>query len=165
MMNRGQVIKVKSGHDANCSSGMIALTVLMGAAVTLLPISLIVAGIQAANLGRGQCPRRRALYWIVPVGLGLVATLVAAGWVTSLGYSDSYLVRVVVVVGGSFILAGLTGYMLAPRMNRPAWLVLLAPLILVAGGAALFVSTTGALYAVGLGLIVVVLSGLAGSGS
>jgi len=100
----------------------------------------------------------------IPVGLGLVATLVTAGWVTTLGYNDSYLVLVVLVIGGSFVLASLNGYVLAPRMNRPAWLVLLAPLILVAGGAALFVSTTGALYAVGLGLVVVVLSGLAGSG-
>jgi hypothetical protein len=163
-MNRGQVIKVKSGHEANCSSGMIALTVLMGAAVTLLPASLIVAGLQAAGLGQGKSPRRRALYWVIPVGLGLVATLVTAGWVTTLGYNDSYLVLVVLVIGGSFVLASLTGYVLAPRMNRPAWLFLLAPLILVAGGAALFVSTTGALYAVGLGLVVVVLSAVAGAG-
>ena len=163
-MNRGQVIKVKSGHEANCSSGMIALTILMGAAVTLLPATLIVAGLQAAHLGQGKSPRRRALYWTVPVALGLVATLLTAGWVTTLGYNDSYLVRMVLAVGGSFILACLTGYVLAPRMNHPAWLVLLVPLILVAGGAVLFLSVDLALAAVGFGLVIVVISGFTGPG-
>jgi hypothetical protein len=63
-------------------------------------------------------------------------------------------------VGGSFLLACLTGYVLAPCLEHPAWLVLVAPLILVVGSAASLYCSTGALAAVALGLAIVVVSGL-----
>jgi hypothetical protein len=161
-MKKGRILKVRPGHEANCSSGMIALIVLMGSAVTLLPASLIVAGIQAGGLGRGKSPPGRARYWIIPVGLGIVATVAAVLWVMDSGHSTSYLVPFVLSLGGAFILSCLVGYVLAPRMNHPGWLVLIAPLILAGGSAvSVFVSATLALVAVGSGLVITVVYGLA----
>jgi hypothetical protein len=161
-MRKGRILKVRSGHEANCSSGMVALTILMGAAVTLLPSSLIVAGIQAGGLGRDRTPPNRQLYWILPVGLGILLTGLTAWWSTGLGYNDRYLVLFVLGVGGSFILACVIGYVSAPRMNHPGWLVLIAPLIVVVGSVASLIATGWALAAIALSTVVVVIAGQGG---
>jgi hypothetical protein len=160
MMTRGRILKVKEGHEANCSSGMIALMILIGAGVTLLPASLITAGLQATRLRRGESPLKQTQYWAIPVGFGIIATLVGIWFVSSSGYSDSYLLPLVLSLGGSYILAVMTGYALAPRLKRTGWLFLLVPLILVAGGAiSLYLSSIAVLVAIVVGLMFVAATG------
>lgn len=159
-MRKGRILKVRPGHEANCSSGMVALVMLVGAAVTLLPASLIVAGVQAANLGKGKSPSRRGLYWIVPLVVGVLATVLGCMFVGTSGFDSAALVAIVLGIGGSFILACLTGYVMAPRMGHPYWLLLLAPVILVAGSFLSAVSAPLALLLVGAGLVILVASGL-----
>jgi hypothetical protein len=153
-MLRGKIQKVRPGDEANFSASSVFLDmmVLAGPAVTLatlLPTAIIVSGIQAARLRAGRSPRGRALYWAVPVGLGVILTWLTITWVNGFGDEYSYLLPPVLGAGASFILACLAGYALAPRMRHVGWLVLLAPLILVLGSAASFFCSTGVRAAVG----------------
>ena len=159
-MNRGRILKVRSGHEANCSSGMVALVVLVSAAVTLLPASLVVTGIQAFKQGPGKSPRWRWLYWAIPLVLSGLAIWAGYMMVIDSGHNTGFLVSFVFGTGGSFFLACLTGYVMAPRMDRPGWLVLMAPVILVAGSLlSLFISYFGVLV-VGVGIVAMIVTGL-----
>jgi hypothetical protein len=147
-MLRGKILKVRPGDEANFSAGSVFLDlmVLTGPAVTLatlLPASIIVSGIQAAKLRAGKSPRRRPLYWAIPVGLGIICTWLTIAWVRGFGDEYSNLLPPVLGMGASFVLVCLAGYALSPRMRHVGWLVLLAPLILVLGSAASFLCSTG----------------------
>lgn len=134
-MDKGKVLKIRVGHEANCSSGMVVVYILMVAAVTHLPLSLIAASAQAAKLNK-DAPRkeRRLRYWLIPQILGLVCTafMVWLSFDSFYGYSSD-LAMLALAIGGSFALAITIGYFLAARMRSSGWVVLIVPLAFVLG--------------------------------
>jgi hypothetical protein len=134
-LTKGKILKVRIGHEANCSSGMIAgFLVIYGSGAYLL-LSLITsmthAVVRAANLRTGEEGGRVPIvYWIVPQVIGLVLT-VLLGWVA---FWDNAATLVVIALMMSIFLALSTvaGYVLIQRTRHPILLfgvVLLVPLI------------------------------------
>ncbi|MBN1317539.1 MAG: hypothetical protein JXA42_18800 [Anaerolineales bacterium] len=132
-MEQEKVLKIRMGHEANCSSGMVFTMILMGGGVTLLPASIIIGAIHAAKLGNGKKPGRRWLYWFIPLLLGLVFSVYSAYINQTSGYSDAFFTPLVIGIGLLFIFLSFFSYSRSPRMKRPWWLVLQLPLLLIVG--------------------------------
>jgi len=129
-MHKGKILKIRIGHEANCSSGMVAMFMLMVGGVTYLPLSLITAAIQASKL-RADVARtgKRIGYWVVPqvLGLGVAAFLVY--WAFTSNYAVTGPLITALAMGLSFALSVTAGYRLAPRIGY--WICVVAPLVLV----------------------------------
>lgn len=140
-MQEGKILKIRVGHEANCSSGMVPLIMLMFGGPTFLLLTIVASIVQAAKLkDDALTSERRKRYLTVPLVIGLI---VAAGLtifflVASYGASDQ---AACLILGLSSIvscsLAIAAGYKLVPRIR--GFVCLVAPLIFVAGFAILAV--------------------------
>lgn len=134
-MSKGQILKVKIGHDANCSSGMITMVFLLyGSGVYLLLsfiTSVVCAVIRTIKLKTHRKKDKvHILYWIIPqiLGLGLTAFL------GCVAFADNAAVLTVGALAMNIFLALSTviGYILMQRIKHPVLLIgttLLVPLI------------------------------------
>lgn len=131
-MHRGKILKIRMGHEANCSSGMVVLFLLMIGAVTYFPLSVITAAVQAKMMPK-EAPqgRKRLIYLIIPQLLGLAITAFLAYEAYTAGYNPESPLVLAVVMGCSFALSIAVGYKLASRIRYLNCLVV--PSILVAG--------------------------------
>jgi hypothetical protein len=132
MMHKGKILKIRMGHEANCSSGMVAMFMLMVGGVTYLPLSPITAVVQAASLpADAPQTRSRAKYWVIPqvLGVGITAFLVYGA--LNSGYAVSGPLLTALAMGLSFALSVIVGYKLASRIGY--WVCLVNPLVLVVG--------------------------------
>ena len=131
-MSKGKILKIRIGHEANCSSGMVAMFMLMVGGVTYLPLSVTTAAVQASKLSTGALRGGKGTScWIIPQVLGLVVTaFLVYGSFTS-GYGVSGPLSAALAMGVSFALAVTVGYVLASRIKY--WVCLVSPLILTAG--------------------------------
>lgn len=127
-MKKGKILKVRLGHEANCSSGMFLLMMLYLSAFTHLPTSLIASGIQAHQArSRGEISKKTK--WI-PQVIGLVFTIGLFLIGIDSGYDGVYLGMMAVVLGAAFAIAVYAGSKLAPKIGY--WNILAVPLIQVA---------------------------------
>ena len=133
-MENGKILKVRFGHEANCSSGAFLALILFVSAATHLPMSLIVSGIQAHQVKK-QKEISKKLKW-VPHIVGIVITLGLLVIAISSGFDREFLGLVAVVIGGVFSLAVFIGTKLAPKIGY--WNLLVVPCIHVILGYALF---------------------------
>jgi len=127
-MKKGKILKIRLGHEANCSSGMFLLVMLYLSAFTHLPTAFITSGIQADQAKKhGEISRKTK--WIPQViGLIFTAVLFYFGWTS--GYSDVYLGMMGLVLGGAFAIAVFAGSKLASKIGY--WNMLVVPIIQVA---------------------------------
>lgn len=131
-MQKGKILKVRMGHEANCSSGMVVVFLLMIGGVAYLPLSLITAAVQAAKLrGDASHTRKRVLYWVIPQLLGL-GVVVAMLYVTFTGnYGTTVPLIVALALAISFAMSVTAGYWFAPELG---YLVLIVcPLVFIIG--------------------------------
>jgi len=129
-MKKGTILKIRLGHEANCSSGMVAMAILMVAAYTHFPLTVITGIVQAVALERGR-PRSQwhVMYWIVPQMIGLCCTAILV-WlsVDHIYGNPGWLTVMALVIGGSYAAAVTIGYFWASRTRYG----ILAPLIVPA---------------------------------
>ncbi|MEW6347869.1 MAG: ankyrin repeat domain-containing protein [Thermodesulfobacteriota bacterium] len=132
-MPKGRILKIKPGHEANCSSGMVAFAVLMTCGVTLLPLSLITAIVHSLKAGslaeRPLRSRKNIWYWIIPSCLGCVITALMLWLALTSGHSARVPVTEGVVMGAAFIVAVSMTYYLAWRIGRRRLVFVLIPVI------------------------------------
>lgn len=129
-MHKGKILKVRPGHEANCSSGMIAMFVLMAGGTLYLPLAMITAIVQATGSSKAQTTGdRKWRYWIVPQILGLVPLAHLVHTTYSSGYGVTLPLLISLAMGLAFALTTAAGYILAPRIRY--WLCLLVPVLLV----------------------------------
>lgn len=124
-MKTGKILKIRIGHEANCSSGMILLVMLYGSAITYLPTGAITGGLQADQARRAGVVSNRINRNSQIAGLIFTIGLFILG-VTS-GYSVSFLGMAALVLGGAYAVAVYAGGNLAPKIGY--WNILLVPLI------------------------------------
>jgi hypothetical protein len=123
----GKILKVRYGHEANCSSGMFLLVMLFAGAVTYLPAAVITSAVQAHQARRlGEISQRAK--WI-PQVIGLVITVGLFIWVNPSGYNATSLGILAVVLGVGFAIAVYLGSKLAPKIGY--FNILAVPLIQV----------------------------------
>lgn len=138
-MSKGKILKIRVGHEANCSSEMVVMYMLALGGVTYLPMSLITTAVQAAKL-RTDTPRgwKRLLYWFVPqiVGLGLTAYFVRLAFNSS--YSVIGPVVMALTMGMSLFVSITASYILVPRLKHRSLIYLIAPLVMVLSCIALY---------------------------
>ena len=133
-MEKGKILKVRFGHEANCSAGAFLTMILYVSAATYLPMTLIVSGIQAHQVRkRGEISKN--LKW-VPHIVGILITLGLLIIAFSSSFGRVFLGLVAVVLGGVFSIAVFIGAKLAPKIGY--WNMLVVPGIHVALGYALF---------------------------
>jgi hypothetical protein len=130
MVEKGKILKVRLGHEANCSSGMNALPLIFAAAVIHLPLTLIAAVLQARSPHK---PITERLPWqlILPQILGLAGIV----WITVGDVEDMIISGV--IFGLAYLGTITIGFVRAPKMKYPWLLLLMLPLMLIVG---LFVS-------------------------
>jgi hypothetical protein len=132
MMNKGKILKIRMGHEANCSSGMVSLLLLMIGTVTYVPLSVIAAAVQAKKMPEDAPQgRKRLIYLIVPQVLGLAITAYLVYQAYTAGYNPESPLVLSLVMGCSFALSIAVGYKLASRIRYLNCLVV--PAVLVAG--------------------------------
>jgi ABC-type transport system involved in cytochrome c biogenesis permease subunit len=132
MMNKGKILKIRMGHEANCSSGMVSLLLLMIGTVTYVPLSVITAAVQAKKMPEDAPKGRKLLiYLIIPQVLGLAITAYLVYQAYTAGYNPQSPLVLALVMGCSFALSVAIGYTLASRMRYLNCLVV--PSVLVAG--------------------------------
>ena len=101
-MNAGKILKVRLGHDANCSSltylggVIVSYSAYLALVLTLVIIRVILrkTGL-AAKLGRRKT---LMLVWVIPQALALVALLVWAIWSGAMMYASFLCVGVLALV-------------------------------------------------------------------
>lgn len=142
-MQEGKILKIRVGHEANCSSGMVPLIMLMFGGPTFLLLTIVASIVQAVKLkDDAVTSERRKRYLTVPLVIGLT---VAAGLTlfflpASYGASDQAACLLLGIGSAvSWSLAIAAGYRLAPRIR--GFVCLVVPLILVASLAASAVLT------------------------
>lgn len=143
-MRKGSILKIKPGHEANCSSGMVATYFMMLGSCSLVPLATITAIIHSLKAGaiseRPLMDRKNLLYLIIPLCVGLLPAAVL--WATySLGLG--------VCFAAAFLglwLVWLLGHRYFPK---GAWLFLAAGMLAI-------VLATGHF----LGLVLAVLMGM-----
>ena len=134
-MRKGKILKVRPGHEANCSSGMVPLFLLVlgGGSGLLITVGTAVAQATgrrkqaaAGRLGRG--------YLVVPLVLALVVLTGLGLWLYGESYSRIDEVAIVVLslgLAASAAGAVAAGYRLAPRVRY--WILLIVPLVFLGG--------------------------------
>lgn len=132
---KGRILRIRMGHEANCSSGMISGFFLMCGSGVYLLLSLITSTVYAVvrtNMVKRdeQDSKMPIAYWTVPQlpGLGLAILL---GWIA---FADNAAYLTIGALAMSVFLALSTGvgYILMQRVRRPVLLIgtaLLVPLI------------------------------------
>jgi hypothetical protein len=131
-MRKGKILKIRMGHEANCSSGMVFLGMLFYSAVLHLPTGLITAGLQAGDVKkRGEI--RKGIQ-LVPQIVGLLIT----AFLFYIGYDwgeFSYGV-LGLFIGAAFAISVFAGNKLAHKIGY--WNLLVVPLINIASAYVLF---------------------------
>jgi hypothetical protein len=134
-MFKGRILKIRPGHEANCSSGMIPMFMLVlgsGASflLTLGPsIALVLGHCRSTPSGRLS-----KWYLIAPLVLGWLVVAGLVLWLYPESYSRSDEAAIVVLglgIAASYSLAVAAGYRLVPRLR--GWICLLTPLICALG--------------------------------
>jgi hypothetical protein len=128
VMKKGKILKVRLGHEANCSSGMFLLMMLYLSAYTYLPTSLITSGIQAHQARRHGEINKKTIW--IPQVIGLVFSIALFLIGITSGYDEVYLGMMAVGIGAAFAIAVYAGSKLAPQIGY--WNILAVPLIQVA---------------------------------
>lgn len=126
-MEKGKILKIRFGHEANCSSGMIMIIMLYVSAFTHLPTAIISSAIQAQqarNLGEIS----KATKW-TPQVFGLIITFGLFFFGANSGYDGLSLGLMAFIFGGGFAVAVYIGSLLAPKIGY--WNILVIPLIQV----------------------------------
>lgn len=127
-MIKGKILKVRLGHEANCSSGMFLLVMLYLSAFTYLPAAVITSAIHAKQARRdgeiGQWAKR------IPQIIGLVFTVGLFIFAVTSGYNAASLGMAAVALGAGFAIAVHFGSRLASKIGY--WNILAVPLIQVA---------------------------------
>jgi len=117
-MGEGKILKIRLGHEANCSSGMVAMFILFLGAVTHFPLSIITSAIQAKKMPvNAQRNRRDFRYWLIPQLLGLVITAIMISIAVTSGYGILGPLMTALIVGISFAISITAGYILVPRIR------------------------------------------------
>jgi hypothetical protein len=135
-MSKGKILRVRMGHEANCSSGMYAayFILIVGRAAFLL-VALLSLVVQAANLRNPALDdRRRFRYWATPQVIGLILSAILilfVFFVDSIGLWSLWMVLLVLSI--PFALSITVGYVLLPRIKYPILSVLIALLVFGAG--------------------------------
>jgi len=131
-MRRGKILKIRMGHEANCSSGMVTLFLMMLGTVTYIPLSVITAAVQAKKMPEDAPQgKKRLIYLIIPQVLGLAITAFLVYQAYTAGYNPQSPLVLALVMGSSFALSIAVGYKLASRISYLNCLVV--PSVLVAG--------------------------------
>jgi len=126
-MNNGKILKIRLGHEANCSSGMVLIAMLFVSGVTHLPTAVIASAVQGYQARRKGEVSQKAMWIPQVIGLVFTAAMFIYGVVS--GYSATYLGIMVLVLGAVFALAVYIGSRLAPKIGY--WNILAVPLIQV----------------------------------
>lgn len=126
-MKKGRILKVRLGHEANCSSGMILLIMLFGSAITYLPAAAITGGVQVSETKRDGNVSDKTKRGSQIAGLIFTIGLFLLG-VTS-GYSGTFLGGAALVLVGGYAIAVKAGNNLAPKIGY--WNIIVVPLIQV----------------------------------
>lgn len=124
-MKKGKILKVRMGHEANCSSGMILLVMLFGSAITYLPAAAITGGVQVKETERDGYVSEKTQRGSQIGGLIITIGMFLLG-VTS-GYSASFLGMAALILGAGYAIAVHTGKNLAPKIGN--WNILVVPII------------------------------------
>jgi|YelNatPaOPRAMG01_1025707.scaffolds.fasta_scaffold58452_3 hypothetical protein len=131
-----RVLKIRLGHEANCSSGQVAAILwFFGRYVSLLVsflTSVIIAAARIKRIRAGLIESRIPLrYWAIPLAVpltGLLLCEMASIW-------GSTAVWLVVGVTGLLVIMQAVstgiGYILIQRATRPLWIVSIVPLVVV----------------------------------
>lgn len=127
-MKKGKILKVRLGHEANCSSGMFLLAMFYYSALTHLLTAVTTAFIQSHQV-RYHSEISKKTKWI-PQVIGLVFTVGLFLLGIDSGYDAAYLGMMAVVLGAGFAIAVYIGSRLAPKIGY--WNILAVPLIQVA---------------------------------
>ena len=106
-MNKGKILKLRSGRDANCSSSTYIGAILISFVVYLGLLGLLAivqAFLRTRQLTGRLGPRTRVAWWVVPHLLILTVFLVLAFLSGAMNYGSSLFVMVLAVI----MLIGLT---------------------------------------------------------
>ena len=126
-MKQGKILKIRLGHEANCSSGMILIAMFFASAVTHLPTAAITSGIQARQAKRnGEISK---MVQVISQIIGLVFTVLLFFYGVLSGYSGAFLGLMALMLGAGFAIAVFIGGRLAPKIGY--WNILAVPLIQV----------------------------------
>lgn len=134
------ILRVRLGHEANCSSGMVVMATFLASGLVLLPLTVITGVCQAIDLKADAPKSKRAfLYWLLPLipGLVVMAFLLRLASNYVLGPDLAALILGPVTF---YALAIWIGYHYAPRFKRTGFRVLIVPGIFVLGWAALILA-------------------------
>ena len=134
-MSQGKILKIRLGHEANCSSGMVSGMIMAYACMGQVPVAIITASMQMAA-ARMRWPKiGRRLTWIVPQVLGLAFIVfyfqrADYGW----GYSryPYETITTTATFATGFALAISLGYFLTQRLRSPIWAIPIVPAAFVA---------------------------------
>jgi hypothetical protein len=127
MMGKGKILKVRLGHEANCSSGMVAIILWGLGTATYLLLAIVAAIVQATIIAW-----RRPSWIILPILVALFAAPLAYVALTN-GLGDSSHPHLLFVLPAilSYVLTVIIGYVLASRLESPYHICLVTPMIFV----------------------------------
>lgn len=127
-MKNGKILKVRLGHEANCSSGMIFVAMLFLSVITYLPAAVITSAIHANQAKKSGGINQKAKS--IPQIIGLVITIGMFIFGVTSGYNAGSLGMIAVVLGAGFAITAYISSRLAPKIGY--WNILAVPVILVA---------------------------------
>ena len=126
-MKNGKILKVRLGHEANCSSGMIFVAMLFLSVITYLPTAVITATIHANQAKKSGSISQKARS--IPQIIGLVITIGMLIFGVTSGYNAESLGIIAIVLGAGFAITVYISNKVAPKIGY--WNILAVPLILV----------------------------------
>jgi hypothetical protein len=132
-MKKGKILKIRVGHEANCSSGMVPMFMLILGSGGGLLATLAASVAQAMAHHKNASTRRLSKgYLLIPIVLGLLGIAALGLWLYPESYSRADQASIVALglgIAASYSLTVGGGYLLAPRLRY--WLLLVAPLIFI----------------------------------
>lgn len=143
MTNKGKILRVRPGHEANCSSGMVPLYLLIlgGGSGLLITVGAAIAQAVEQHKWPAVGQRKRAAtgrlgkgYLVIPLVLVLVVLTGLGLWLYGEAYSHIDEALIVLLCLGLAASAGgamAAGYRLAPRVGYG--ILLISPLVFLAG--------------------------------
>jgi hypothetical protein len=136
-MRKGKILKARLGREANCSSGMVPMFMLIlgggGSLLLVLGASIAQAIGHHKSASTGKLSKR---YLLIPLVFGLVIVTGLGLWFYPMSYSRADEATIIVLGLGLatwYSLAVVAGYRLASRVRY--WICLLVPLLFALGTA------------------------------
>lgn len=126
-MGKGKILKIRLGHEANCSSGAVVIVLWGVGSATYLLLAIVAAIVQAAIIAW-----RRPSWIILLILVALFAAPLAYVALTN-GLGDSSHPHLLFVLPAilSYVLTTIIGYVLASRLESPYHVCLVTPMIFV----------------------------------